>query len=235
MFMSSVNPLLAFYPWMALFTPPTEGTPAPTAPTKPRLSHSEWALSGVDCDGTDWSGSKITFVSQRPLDGTGTRFSISGVIDWRSNLGEEARELFLGHLEGDHLRMEGFELRTQSADFVLGTYEANLDAAAGHLHSGRWIGDNNAADTERWEAICVSHEPAPALPADASTGRESADVIPLFPRINGDTDAFSFELTIWQLGLSLPVSMLAVSALMFEQSRQMWLSMITEFPGHVHL
>lgn len=234
---SSFNPMLAFCPWMALFTDVEKPTSSHAAP-RGSLSHSVWRLGGVDSDGTDWAGSQITFVSQRPLDSSGQRFSISGVIDWESHLGETARELFLGELRGNHLRLEGFELRTESPDFVLGTYDAELSDDGSALRSGRWIGDNNAADTERWEATLVSREEpdeanATATASNGSGAPHSAIGMPAFalPGFDPSADAFGFDIAAWQWSLSLPISMFALSALMFEQTQQAWLALFAQFPG----
>lgn len=244
-------PLLNF--WGVLipgFADLTGATPR-QAPARPApgtdLAHSEWALDGIDCDGTDWHGTKITFVTEKEGLRAGHK-ALSGVIDWVSDAGESARELFLGERDGSHLKLEGFELRTESTEFVLGTYEAELSPCGNLLLNGRWLGENNAADAQGWSAerLCAAEDVAAASDeCPASNGTASTRAAPSAseesaPGGLGDMDfgeayfaagpfVDMFPSQMMKLSLAMPFGFMSLTAQFMEQSTSAWQDLALQF------
>ena len=252
MSLPAYNPFLPLLSFWGLFIPGfadlTGTTPRP-APARPAprtgLAHSEWALDGIDCDGTDWFGSKITFVTEKEGLRAGHQ-ALSGVIDWVSDAGESARELFLGERNGNHIKLEGFELRTESTEFVLGTYEAEISPCGNLLLNGRWLGDNNAADAEGWSAerLCSADEVAAGSGAspvgNGSTKNTSAvasgsDASGLVETDLGDaylgaapfTEMFPSQMM--EIGLAMPLGFMSLTVQFIEHSTSAWQDLALQF------
>lgn len=160
MYETAFSPFQPFFDWFALMAG------LDVDDDTPDLTGAPWQLSGTDSDGTNWCGTEITFVKQQPH---GDDYVITGVIDWHSDQGDHARELFAGTLTADReLHIQGFDFESPSEEFVLGVYRARLNEDGSAIVDGAWDGSGAVATSESWSARrerVTSRAPAAALAA----------------------------------------------------------------------
>jgi len=160
MYETAFLPFRPFFDWFALMTGFDAGADVRS------VAGETFELTGVDSDGTDWAGTTLTFTRQDPH---GHDFVVSGVIDWHSDSGDSARELFTGTLTEDRrLHIQGFAFDPGSEDFVLGTYEATISDDGNEIADGAWDGNGAVAVSERWSARRRTPDPTPAAAAFAN-------------------------------------------------------------------